>query len=399
MEGKRAIMMKMLKKTMFFVLFFALQGCAYWNGNRIVEEISYPHDLSNVRKMADEQKWKEAHDSINSYLNKAENIRWYGHAYFLRGFLYESQQQDEKAVAAYRMAVQHSTGFDTKVQTQALYNLSFVYEKKRDFNSLATTLADLQKNKSLLPPLIARVETPARQAAVLFNQGDWKTALKIHHQALQSFKEINRQGRIQWREDAAGQAVFYLGLVVLNDEIKDLQTWFAAMAQGQNSLLINSESATDLWAIRSAETLDRLYRQTFQAIEHYDPRNLLSDPVAHQKRKQEYQLEAAAKLNDLSLQLLAEAQPNTTTTDAASHVHKTARDWNLKLQKWVLSLDLGPHTERSKKVKLPTLPVFSQKKKTTTPVKEVIHKEQPPIEAEFERKASQKPDIGEDPNL
>lgn len=152
-----------------------LTGCV--SSRDSITQIEYPHTLREARQAFEDRNYKKVESSISSYLTKAKDIYWHGHAYLLLGESREASGQNDKAIEAYKKALNHATGYDDKVAVAALYRISWIYEKERQFKDLIVVLQDLKKNLNDGDEFIRDVETPSRLANAYYMEGLWEKAL------------------------------------------------------------------------------------------------------------------------------------------------------------------------------------------------------------------------------
>ena len=156
------------KKILIYCLVFsAFAGCSLFSKKeKKVSYIEYPAELKKVNAMVIEKKFDDARILIDDYLNRSENIHWFGHAYYLKGFVYESDNQPDEAIRFYRQAIQHASRYDSVVEAKAIYNLSYVYERTGQMGELSSTLTDLMKRPQQKTSLRSS-ETPKRSSYFL----------------------------------------------------------------------------------------------------------------------------------------------------------------------------------------------------------------------------------------
>ena len=120
----------------------------------------------------------QAHLKIEEYLNKGEEIKWYGYACLLKASAFEMESKNKESIKFYRKAIAHGSQYNGALEAQALYKLSFVYEKLGHRRELLASLRDLMERGSFFKSLQAEVETPARLAAVYAAQGREKEGIR-----------------------------------------------------------------------------------------------------------------------------------------------------------------------------------------------------------------------------
>ena len=104
-----------MKGFLFCLFTVALLGCSSNSKKSEPSALDYPAELQAVNQLIKTKKTLDARNKVDDYLNKAENIHWYGHAYFLKAFLYELDEQYPEAIKYYRSAIQHGSNYESKV--------------------------------------------------------------------------------------------------------------------------------------------------------------------------------------------------------------------------------------------------------------------------------------------
>ncbi len=377
----------------------ALGSCSHLNRNIKSQNINYPPELQKVYSHLGEDKLESAHQRVDEYINKAENIDWYGHAYFLKAYIYESQGQNQKAIDFYRKSIQHSAQYDSLVEAKALYNLSFVNEKMLYKSEMVSNLLDLMKRPQYFDQLTSLVETPARLAAAFASQNKMPVAIGYHQKAVSSFEKLSQKNKLGRDRDEISKSLYYLGFAVLSDKSLSFDVWRDQLQRGQKYLLASAEASKGPWSERSVETLMRLYDQGWDYIQTYDPSDFKNDSLAY-KRNQHYgQLERASDFYDLVHRLRAEEFPLNDVNPRSKKMMDESQRWLTRLEKFSRGLDLGPQMTRDQKL---------VQKKLTTPVdipkpKVILNKEaSEPLSIETETPlppVEKKQNIGKDPNL
>ena len=193
--------------------------------------------MENVHALIVKKKYSDAQFAIESYLNKAENIHWYGHAYFLKAFLYEQTEDYDQSIKWYRRAIKHGTSYDSRVQAKALYNLSFVYEREARFTELLTVLVDLIKRRDFFDVLTGQVEIPARLAAAYSFHGRPKEALIFHREAANNYKLLVKNQRFRSSPDEVSKSLYYLGLSTFDENDEEFDRLISKLNLGQKYYL------------------------------------------------------------------------------------------------------------------------------------------------------------------
>jgi tetratricopeptide (TPR) repeat protein len=366
--------------------------------------LAYPQQLQVVRDLISDNKTHDARMQIEDYLNRAENIHWYGHAYFLKGFIYEKEGQVDMAIKAYLSAVEHGSQYENAIEARALYNLSFVYESQDRRDELLATLIDLMKRRQYFVSLTGQVEIPARLAALYAAQGKMKEALIFHREASENFKKMVRQRENWGPKGELSKSLHYLGLVVFDGHNENFNDLIRKLEVGQKYFLAAAEASKGEWSEKSVERLKQLYDKAWGLVLEYEPKNLVGDSMAATKQKHRRQLVMASQFYDLMFRLQAEEFPIGQVNPRSATIMRVASQWIDRIEKFALSLRVGPETIRSESIKNRPLARYveeeSQKVLANKEVSAIKPPPKPDTSGDPEEKVLRsKQGIGKDPNL
>lgn len=378
---------------------FALFACTH--GPRKGQNIDYPQELERVFLLVSQGEGDLTLKQIQSYLDRSESLQWHGHAYYLKGRVYQQQKNWDKAVESFRKAVRQSSDFDSLVEAQSLYRLSQVYEQTGQTKELIASLLDLMKRRTLLDQLIGDVEIPARLAAAYASYGQIAKAETLHVQASQSFLKILRTYRNHLSLNDIAKNYYHLGLAIYPVANEDFASLLAKLNLGQKYLLAAAEVETSMWSEKSKQVLIQSYQKLWDLLQQHPGLSDLSyDPDAQKKQIQTEQLILASDFYDLALRLQDERKPTITSQSLAGEVLRNAWDWKLRLETFASKLSLGPEITRSHKMR--DRPLLNKIDLQAPAVfKEGVQAPTNPPETKLPPKMSPGPpnSIGEDPNL
>lgn len=390
--------MKTIIKS-FLALFFLACTSAPVVPKKI--ELEYPKELAAVNQLILERKTHDARLKVEEYLNKAENINWYGHAYFLQAFLYELDENFPQSIKYYREAIQHGSQYESKVEAKALYNLSFVYERIDEREKLVSTLVDLMKRRAFFDILTGQVEIPARLAAAYASQGRLKEAIIFHKEASRNFHDLVRNARFKADRSELSKSLYYLGFATFDENNESFDSLIFKLDRGQKYFLASAEASNSVWSQRAVDRLRAEYDRAWGMVQQYSPRGLDHDPQALKKQKQRGQLIMASQLYDLMFKLEAEEFPMLSVNKRSKDLVENSKDWIEKIEKFALNLDVGPEMIRNKKIKNKKLAryVDDEIKKVKVNKEKIETSKADAPSAPSEKPLPPKQDIGKDPNL
>lgn len=370
---------------------------------KVKDFLKYPAELEAVHGLVVKKKTVDAREKVDDYLNRSENIHWFGHAYYLKAFIYEIEEDFTNAEKYYRTAIDHGSQYESKVEAKALYNLSFVYERIDNRKDLLVSLLDLMKRRKFFDKLVREVEIPARLAAAYASQGKMKEALIFHREASTNFNKMVRVANFKAEKSEISKSLYYLGFATFDENNEPYANLVRKLSVGQKYFLAGAEASKSKWSTKSKDRLINRYQMAWGQVLEYKPEGFEGDPLGFKKNKQRKQLEMAADFYDLLHRLRAEEFPLANVNPRSKELMDYTSQWLDKVENYALRLNVGPETVRNKKVKNKALARYleeayekpvankeqvqkesAKKKKTITPVKKTLPEKQ---------------DIGKDPNL
>jgi tetratricopeptide (TPR) repeat protein len=157
-------------------LVFAFSGCS--TPVESMNQIDFPPALQQAQVDIQNSDFIGAEGNIRKYLNNPQDVYWHGHAYLLLGEAREAAGRNDEALEAYKQAITQGTGFDHKITVQALYRISWVYEKTQQYQNLIVVLQDLERNVTDADYFTKYIENPSRLANTYFVLGMWDKAIE-----------------------------------------------------------------------------------------------------------------------------------------------------------------------------------------------------------------------------
>ncbi|MEM7646067.1 MAG: hypothetical protein AAF203_04085 [Pseudomonadota bacterium] len=397
-----------MKLTVLILIFgLGMSGCMFLPATKDqAPNIEFPKKLKKANDLIVSDKTSDAKVIIEDYLNESINIHWFGHAYFLKGFLFEKEDQPENAIREYRNAIQHTNSYDSLVEAKALYNLSFVFEQTRKMDELLVSLIDLMKRRSFFNQLTGQVEIPARLAATYAYFHREKEAAIFHQQATNGYNKLIRNSSKGQNRDDISKALYYMGFAVFDPPKESYAGLAKKVNMGQKYFLASAEASKSEWSQKSANRLRQLYRLLWARVEGISVQGLDHDQQAKNKQKQRLQLIMASDLYDMNHRLQAEEFPLGNINPRSKAIMDESKVWIRKLEEFALGLSLGPEMIRDKAVKNKKLSRYLEKEleekvavnKENIKLKNKKTKKSPvPKEKALPEKSGE--DIGVDPNL
>lgn len=339
--------------TLFLILFVGF-GCSSFREPEPRRGIIYPPELQNIESMIRAKKTKDALQFLDNYLSQPENLRFFGQAFYLRGYVYEAEGDVEKAVNNYRQSIQHGSRYDSLVEAKALYNLSFTYERANRFAELVGVLRDLRQRASFFRPITGQVETPARLASAHFGLGQMKKGLQYHESAAKNFLSLARGNGYKANALLHTRVLYYLSALAYSENEETFANLLKKFNLGQKYLIECTEGGTGSWSTKCALLGLQGYKKLFQFIEDYDAVESSSkvplDRMAGRRQTQGRQLEMASDFYDLLLKSAVSEFPLERMNRNSQKLLQASDYWKRRLEFYVSHLELGPHKERGSAV-------------------------------------------------
>lgn len=182
------------------------------------------------------------------------------------GAAYEGMGDCARAAQRFREVVRSSAGKFKRVEAQAFYHLSFMYECLGQDNKSIAALLDARKRSAELSFAVANAEIPARLAAGYARIGNRAKALEYFALADKGLKKIVAVEEGHRQHQILAQSLFYMGQ--LNPAQRRAEGNPIAFLQGlslqQPYLLQSVEMNSQPWSQRAAEDLETAYDNIFK---------------------------------------------------------------------------------------------------------------------------------------
>lgn len=181
---------------------------------------------------------------------------------FNAGVAYENLKECQTAANRYRQVIQGSYKKFPRLQAQAHFNLSGVYECLGDDTKAMSSMLEARKLKAYLPQQMVWTEMPARLASFYAAAGDRKTAMKFFDEASQGLKRVGAENSDSKKfSRRMAQILFLMGR--LSDQDMDMKTnvksSLKALEFQQPFLLQAVEMESDPWSKQAKDQLITSY--------------------------------------------------------------------------------------------------------------------------------------------
>ncbi len=182
------------------------------------------------------------------------------------GAAYEGMGNCARASERYREVVRSSAGKFQRLESEALYRVSIMYECMGNHAKAITALIDAQKRGKNLSYSVQQAEIPARLAAAYARLGNTKKALEYFNQANSGLRKIVAQETGRKQADILGNTLYLMGQ--LNPAQRraegDALAFMKGLSMQQPYLLQALELNHPVWSKRAAEDLNLAYDNIWQ---------------------------------------------------------------------------------------------------------------------------------------
>lgn len=182
------------------------------------------------------------------------------------GAAYEGMGDCPRAAERFREVVRSSAGKFKRIEAQAFYRLSFMYECMGQDNKSITALLDAKKRSADLSFAVANAEIPARLAAGYARIGNRAKALEYFALADKGLKKIIAQEEGRRQHEILAQSLFYMGQ--LNPAQRraegDPVSFLQGLSLQQPYLLQSVEMNSSPWSGRAHDDLTLAYENIFK---------------------------------------------------------------------------------------------------------------------------------------
>lgn len=347
--------MRKLKQGLFLLttaIFMA--GCASFQKTgpqSTLQRIEYPDVLSEAEYHFKRKNFKRAEDEVQRYLSSTNDVYWHGHAYLMLGELRELQGEDAGAIDAYLQVIKHGAGYHSSAAAQAMYKLSWVYERHGRYEDLLVILLDLQKNLGTGDNFARFIEIPARLGNTYYVLNQWNQALaqreRLSASVLQTYRSQSPS------DDHFYRALIYKalqGLPILPHAGTPPEV---VLELTQKELLDVAEIGTEKMAERATKALENQYELYFDRVRVLKKATTPMAVVQRDRAK----LDELAKFIDLIEELKAARRPPEVVAHGALTMNffKTMAEYEKRTRELTAQLEVG--IQKSNRGKNPTEPL------------------------------------------
>jgi tetratricopeptide (TPR) repeat protein len=275
---------------------------------------------------------------------------------FNSGAAHEGMGECNHAAERYREVVRSSAGKFSRLEAQALFRLSLMYECMGQDMKTITALLDARKRAKDLAPEISRAELPARLAAAYSRLGNHEKAVQYFSQASDGLKIILADGSASKKQkETLGRTLYFMGR--LNPAQRSAEgdgiAFLQSLSMQQPYLLQAVELAPPQWARKASEDMSTAYDN----ILRYNPQT--------QERRHAYYVRALQVIAELRKIRMPDAGPE---EDAIfRQVDKTERHIQTELAAVAATTTLTPEAQKREGLRREGRPVDPGTKKVKKP--------------------------------
>lgn len=178
------------------------------------------------------------------------------------GAAHEGMGRCEKAAERYREAVRASAGKFARLEAQALFRLSLMYECMGADAKTIAALLDARKRAKNLPPEIDRAELPARLAAAYSRVGNRTKAMEYFNQASEGIKGLMAAGTsARAQRELLAKTLYFMGQLNPSQRTGEMEAvaFLQSVSIQQPYLLQALELNATPWSRRAANDLETAY--------------------------------------------------------------------------------------------------------------------------------------------
>ncbi len=177
---------------------------------------------------------------------------------FNSGAAYEGLSNCAKAADRFRQIVRSSAGKFARLEAQAMYRLSLMYECLGQDTKAVTSMLDSMKREADLPNEVVRAELPARLAAAYARMGNRDKALEYFNMASQGLKTLLIvETSAQKQKDLLARTLFFMGRLSPAQRKADVEpmAYLQSLSMQQPYLLQAIEMNQPNWSVQAKEDL------------------------------------------------------------------------------------------------------------------------------------------------
>ena len=254
---------------------------------------------------------------------------------FNSGVAREGLGQCQKALDRYREVVRGSAGKFARLEGQALFRSSLMYECLGQDRKALTALLDAKKRAASLPIEIERAELPARLAAAYSRLGNQAKALEYFNMATGGLKVILASSQASRKQkETLARTLYFMGRLNPSQRLAEVEpiAFLQSLSMQQPYLLHSVEMGNANWSQRAQQDLTTAYE------------NILRFTIQDRQKRQTFYVRALQVIAELRKIRLPDAGP---MEDAVfAQVDKTARQLQVFMADAAESTRLTPEAEK-----------------------------------------------------
>jgi tetratricopeptide (TPR) repeat protein len=290
-------------------------------------------------KALEGERYKEAADIFDRLLVQKPASELDLVTLYNSGAAYEGMGDCPKAATRYRELVRSFPGKFPRIEGQALFRLSLMYECMGQDKKAITALIDAKKRGLGLPAETLKAEIPARLAAAYARLGNRERALAYFKQASQGLKSVIASGGGRVERDLLGRTLFLMGQ--LNPAQRradgDPGTFMQSLSMQQPYLLQAMELGHPTWSRRAAEDLNLAY-DNFWKFKFEDS-----------EKQRDFLVRGLQVVNEL--RKIRAPKSSEIVDDVYAHLDRTEKRLQAELAKVAETTKLTPEAERRQGLK------------------------------------------------
>lgn len=281
--------------------FFIFAACSTWNPldeGGLYESsltIEIPQQLEAARKQFAKGQYEKAAFSIDRLLLQNQQTYWYGKALLIKAESLEMQGLRAEAIDLYKEIISHSAGYDSGLMYTALYRLSFIYQKQKDFQVLLPVVRDLEQIAKTKKDT-AYQHAKARRGQALAALGRWNKAVEVQQQVNQRMRFYKKKKMTIPLYIIAANSWIDIDVTGKEGNIND------RIEATQEGLMKLVEVGTYEWSKKAKHRLVDLYT----ALSVSQRQATKQKTAVVQDRKNRQQIEELVRLNDLMDRLVSQ---------------------------------------------------------------------------------------------
>ncbi len=180
---------------------------------------------------------------------------------FDSGAAYEGKGDCARSLDRYRQVVRSSAGKFPRIEGEALFRSSLMYECLGQDAKAITSLVDAKKRGKELPFETLNAEIPARLAAAYARIGNRDKALQYFNQASKGLKQVVTQGGRGLQVERVAHTLFLMGRLSPSQRMAAVEpgTYLQSVSMQQPYLLQAMELNNAAWSTRAQDDLKLAY--------------------------------------------------------------------------------------------------------------------------------------------